>query len=67
MTGLRMSYLVLSLGLLLTGVNCFASIRASQPRWWRGAQWVSFAAGFGAIAAGIVLVSLWEQPLWLPR
>jgi len=67
MTGLRIAYLVLSLGLVLTSVSCFASIRAARPRWWRWAQWISFAAGLGAVAAGIVLVSLWEQPLWLPR
>lgn len=67
MTGLRLAYLVLSLGLLLTGLSCFASIRADQPSWWRRVQWGCLAAGLGAVAAGIILASLWEQPLWLPR
>ena len=64
---LRMAYLTLSLGLILVGLSCFAALPARRPRWWRWAQWGCLVLGFGAFAAGVVLVSLLEQPLWLPR
>ena len=67
MTALRTAYLVLSLGLTLVGVSCFASVPADRPRWWRWTQWACLAVGLGACAAGVVMASLLEQRLGLPR
>ncbi len=67
MTALKMAYLALSLGLILVGLSCFGAIPANRPRWWRWAQWGCLVVGLGAFAVGTVMVSVLEQPLWLPR
>jgi uncharacterized BrkB/YihY/UPF0761 family membrane protein len=67
MTMLRIAYLALSLGLIVVGLSCFASVPAERPRWWRWAQWGGLAIGLAAAAVGVVMASLLERPLWLPR